>query len=166
MNCPLVGWENRENAELLLAYCQRQLDPQTSAILERHMAICPACREWAANQRAVEEAMDAWQAPPVSADFDRRLFQRIEANTSWWQKLTRPFYPGALGWNGWAAATACAVLFLAGAVLQNRPPAAGPAKDTAQVESVQPEQVERALDAMDTLSEFSHHVKDSSDAKM
>jgi len=37
----------------------------------------------------------------------------------------------------------------------------------AQVESVQPEQVEQALDAMEMLSEFSHHVRsDGQESKL
>jgi hypothetical protein len=37
----------------------------------------------------------------------------------------------------------------------------------AQVESVQPEQVERTLDTMEVLDEFSHHVRaDGPDSKL
>src|ERR1017187_8634573 len=44
MNCPL---EIRDNAQLLLDYCTRKLEPESVAILERHIALCGACREFA-----------------------------------------------------------------------------------------------------------------------
>jgi anti-sigma factor RsiW len=163
MNCPL---ESRENAEQLLDYCTRNLDAETTAILEQHIAICPACRQFAENQRAVWQALDAWEAEPVSPDFDRRLYRRIEEQVSWWQKLVRPLRPFALHWNV-AASTAGVFVVLAAGLLLNRPPAAPPVStDTAQVETVQPDQVEHALDAMDMLAEFDHHVKSGSNAKM
>ena len=51
MNCPL---ETRDNAQLLLDYCARKLEPESVAILERHIALCSACREFASRQRAVK----------------------------------------------------------------------------------------------------------------
>src|ERR1051325_5022425 len=93
MKCPM---ESHENAELLLAYCARRLDPETQIVLERHMAVCPACREFQKGQEIVWNALDAWEAMPVSVDFDRRLYRRIEeeeARASWWSRLMRPFRP-------------------------------------------------------------------------
>jgi hypothetical protein len=161
MNCPL---EAQENAEQLLDYCARKLDPESTAILERHIAICPACREFAGNQRAVWEAMDAWEAQPVAPDFNRKLYARIERQTSWWDMLARPFRPLTQRWGVSAAAAACLIL-VAGAIVDRRPTAPVPANDTPQVEQVQAEQVEHALDAMDMLAELSRNVK-SSAAKM
>ena len=167
MNCPL---ETRESAQALLDYCTRKLEPESVAILERHIAICGACREFARSQRAVWEALDAWEAAPVSADFDRRLYRRIEAQVSWWDVLVRPFRPlqhVALRRSLPAAAMAC-LLVMAGVLLQH--PAVSPAPppmDMAQVDSVQPEQVERTLDAMEMLNEFSRHVRtDTPDSKL
>jgi hypothetical protein len=68
-----------------------------------------------------------------------------------------------------AAAMAC-LLVVAGIVLER--PAISPIpppKDVAetQVDSVQPEQVERTLDAMEMLNEFSRHVRaDSPNSKL
>jgi anti-sigma factor RsiW len=155
MNCPL---QTRDNAEQLLDYCLRKLDPQTTATLERHIAICPRCREFAENQRAVWEALDTWEAEPVSADFDRRLYARIENDVPWWRALLRPL---SLHWNVAASAAGVFVVLTAGLLL-NRPTAIAPvpAQPTqAQVETVQPEQVEHALDAMDMLAEFDSHMK-------
>jgi anti-sigma factor RsiW len=166
MNCPLG---TRDNAEQLLDYCARRLDPNTSAILERHIAICPACREFAENQRAAWQALEAWEVEPVSADFDRRLYARIESDVSWWQALLRPLRPVATHWNVAASAAGVFVVLTAGLLL-NRPTAVAPTPETAQaqVETVQPEQVEHVLDAMDMLAEFDSHVKSgaSTNAKM
>ena len=90
MKCPI---ETRESAELLLEYCARKLDPESTAILQQHIAICPACREFADGQRALWDALDVWETTPVSADFDRRMYSRIAQEVGWWDRLVRPFRP-------------------------------------------------------------------------
>ena len=75
MRCPI---ESQENAELLLSYSARRLNPESTAILEAHMELCPACREFRDSQKALWEALDQWEARPVSPDFDRRLYRKIE----------------------------------------------------------------------------------------
>ena len=164
MNCPL---QDRDQAQQLLDYCSRKLDSQATAILEQHLANCPACSAFTAQQRAVSEALDAWDAPPVSADFNRRVYARIDQDVPWWHSLLRPM---ALRWSTVASAASVVVLLGAGLLL-NRPTAvAPPMPDVAQVQpaAVQAEQVERALDAMDMLAEFDSQVKPhkSTDAKM
>ena len=114
MNCPL---ETRENAQLLLDYCTRKLEPESVAALERHIAICGACREFASGQRAVWQALDAWEAAPVSADFDSRLYRRIETEVSWWDLLLRPFRPVTLRRSLPATAMAC-LLVMVGVILE------------------------------------------------
>lgn len=164
MKCPI---ETRENAELLLAYCARKLDAESTAILERHMEICPACREFADGQRAVWEALDAWEAAPVTQDFDRRLYRRIDREVSWWNLLLRPFAPAFVRQGLPIAAAACLVV-MAGVLLQHpaaAPPVAQP--QSAQVEALQPDQVDHALDAMRMLGEFNYRVRgDAADSKM
>jgi len=164
MNCPI---ETQESAEMLLQYCARKLDAESTAILERHMEICPACREFASGQRAVWNALDAWEAAPASADFDRRLYQRVETEISRWDLLMRPFRPMMVRQGLPAAAAACLVVMM-GVLLQR--PVAVPVdaqRQSAQVEAVQPDQVEHALDAMEMLAEFSRHVRaDAADSKM
>jgi len=158
MNCPL---QTRDHAEQLLAYCSRKLDPQTTAILEKHIALCPACREFAAQQSAVWEALDSWEAAPVSADFDRKLYTRIERDAPWWQSLLRPF---TVHWNVAASAAGVFVLLAAGLLLTHPVVTSPQPQEAAQVETVQPEQVEHALDAMDVLAEFDSHVKSAGKA--
>jgi len=152
MNCPL---EAPESADLLLEYCARSLSPESTAILERHIAVCPACRHFADGQRAVWEALDSWEAAPVSADFDRRLYSRIESEASWRERVWRAVRP-IFAYRGIpAAATAC-LLVTAGVVMLDRsvrPVHAPPVNPDIAVVEVQADQVETALDAMDVLSE-------------
>jgi hypothetical protein len=163
--------ESREDAQWLLDYCAGKLEAESEAKLEEHIATCGACGEFARGQRAVWEALDAWEAAPVSTDFDRRLYRRIEAQVSWWDLLVRPFRSPlrtVTPRRTLAAAAAACLLLTAGVLLRH--PAISPApapNDMAQVDTVQPEQVERTLDAMEMLNEFSHHVRtDGSDSKL
>jgi anti-sigma factor RsiW len=164
MKCPI---ETGESAELLLAYCTRKLDAESTAIIERHMEFCPACREFASGQRAVWEALDAWEAVPVTQDFDRRLYRRIDREVSWWHLLMRPLRP-VLVRQGLPIAAAACLLVMAGVLLERPagvPPAAQP--QSAQVEALQPDQVDHALDAMHMLGEFSSRMPgDAADSKM
>ena len=164
MKCPI---ETPENAQLLLAYCTRKLNAESTAIIERHMEICPACRQFSSCQRAVWEALDAWEAAPVTVDFDRRLYQRIDREVSWWHLLMRPLRP-MLVRQGLPIAAAACLLVVAGVMLQHpasAPPAAQP--HSAQVETPQPDQVDHALDAMHMLGEFSYRVRgDAAESKM
>jgi len=155
MKCPI---ETQDNAELLLDYCARKLDPETQAILERHLAVCPACREFQQGQNAVWQALDAWDAMPVSSDFDRRLYQRIEAETareSWWSRLVRPFRPffeAPLMSRSVPLAAAACLLVLAGVILEQ--PNNVSVSEEVAAEAIQPDQVERTLDDMEMLQQF------------
>jgi anti-sigma factor RsiW len=153
--------ENRENAELLLAYCARKLDPETQTILERHLAACPECREFQKNQETVWQALDAWEAMPVSMDFDRRLYRRIEeeeSRASWWSRLMRPFRPmfaPALMTRSVPLAAAACLLMIAGVILERPHDMAAPEDlADARMESIQPDQVESTLDDMEMLRQL------------
>jgi len=89
MNCPMES----HNPEMLVAYAAGELDAATAEAFERHMAECAGCRSVAGEQTALWKALDAWEAPPVSLDFDRRLYRRIdeEAGVSWRQRFSRAF---------------------------------------------------------------------------
>src|SRR5512144_986434 len=119
MRCPI---ETPENAETLLAYCSRKLDPASATVLEQHMQVCPACREFAAGQRTLWEALDSWEAEPVSPDFNQRLYERIEKEISWLDMLMRPFRPLMFRHVLSLVGTAC--LVIVAAVMLQRPPEA------------------------------------------
>jgi anti-sigma factor RsiW len=163
MKCPS---EDRENVELLLAHASRKLDAERAAVLEQHMAHCPACREYAAAQFAVWDALDAWKAPEVSADFDRRLYQRIDQEVSWWDLLIRPFRPLFAARAVTVAAAAC-VLIAAGVLLQRPDGTAVIPAPSAQVEPMPADQAANALQEMQMLQEFSSVVRaDAAEPRM
>jgi anti-sigma factor RsiW len=151
MNCPI---ENRESAELLMDFCSGKVEPAAAAVLEGHIEVCPACREFTSHQRAVWQALDGWEAPPVSADFDRRLYRRIEKEVSWWEMFIRPFRP--MLFRQGLPITAAAAVVLVASVLLDRPsvvPVPTP-PESAQVEAVAPEQAETALQEMELMREL------------
>jgi hypothetical protein len=155
MKCPM---ETGESVDLLVPYAARKLDAGTLAALERHLEACSACREFADGQRAVWGALDVWEAAPVSSDFDRRLSERIAERVGWWELALRPLRP-LMGWRVLpVAAAACAAIL--GAMLLERPSGpVRPAPVTAQVEAMQPDQVEHALDDLEMISQFDRSVR-------
>jgi anti-sigma factor RsiW len=163
MKCPLEAKRN----EVLLAYGSRKLDAGDSQLLEGHLESCPACRDFVQAQRAVWDALDVWQPAPVSADFDRRLYQRIDGQESWFDRVMRPFQQFGLR-HAVPIAASAAVVLVAGLLIQRTPaPLPTPQHDTAQMETLQPEQVVRALDEMEALSQLSRPVRaDKADSKM
>lgn len=157
MNCPL---ETEEGTGLLLDYCACKLSVESAAMVERHLAGCPACRDFAAGQQAVWTALDAWEAEPVSAGFDRRLYQRIETSLTWRGRVAGWLRP-LLAYHGVPAAAVLGLLLAMAVVVAERPapPAPVPASPEMAVVDVQPEQVEKALDTLDVLSEFNRKAK-------
>src|SRR2546421_89349 len=147
MRCPI---ESQENADLLLSYSARRLNPEATAILEAHMEICPTCREFRDGQKALWEALDQWEARPVSPDFDRRLYRRIEEQEQlpWWSRIFGSLRPMFVRPALPLAATACLVL-VAGFIIDDPARIAVPTVDSPQVREV--EQVERTLDDLDML---------------
>ena len=149
-----------ENAELLLAYCARKLEPDSVAILERHMAICPECAGLRDRQQAVWTALDTWQAEPVSADFDRRLHARIDAADAapWlqraWDRVADVFRP--MIWRPAYPLAALCALIVAAFVLDRRPGVdPQPAQPSEiRVSATEAEQVERTLEDMEMLRQF------------
>jgi anti-sigma factor RsiW len=155
MKCPL---ETREDKEILVAYGSGALNAGDTKLLEGHLQTCSRCREFASGQRVVWEALDTWEAAPVSADFDQRLFARIEQDISWWQRMRGRLGPLII--HRALPLTAVAALLVAGVLLDWSPrPKALPRATTAQVEGLQPEQVVRALDEMEVLNQFDRLMK-------
>jgi anti-sigma factor RsiW len=148
MNCLSEG----RKPEMLVAYAAGALDAETAHAVEEHLAGCDACRSMAADQIAVWKALEAWEAPVVSPDFDRRLYLRIdqEAHLSWWQRLTRPFRFMPLR-QALPLTASAGLLLIAGLLLQFPGPRARVAP---RPEVVRANQVERALDDLDLLGQF------------
>jgi hypothetical protein len=150
MRCPI---ETQENAELLLSYSSRKLNPESTAILEAHMEVCPQCREFRDGQRTLWEALDQWEARPISADFNRRLYRKIEEQEQlgWWERIFGAGRPMFLRPALPLAATACIVL-VAGLMIDSPGRIAAPVAENPQVREV--EQVERTLEDMEMLRQF------------
>jgi len=165
MKCPM---ENREGEELLLNYVSRALEAQEAAAFDQHMLTCAACREFAHGQKAVWEALDLFEPAPISADFDRRLYQRID-KLSWWDRFVDALRSPMVAHRGLPIAAAAAVLVVAG-VIWERPPAPHAAPQSplsAEVQTLQPDQVQHALDDMEMLREFNHLMRtEPSESKM
>lgn len=163
MMCPI---ESRET-EVLMAYSSGKLHAGLTPALAGHLENCPACREFVHAQRAVWDALDVWQAAPVSADFDRRLYQSIDQHVSWFDRVLRPFHWGGFR-QAFPIAASAGLVLMAGLLLQHS--SVTPAvqqQNTAQMDALQPEQLELALDEMEALSQLSRPVHtDSSDSKM
>lgn len=149
MRCPT----EERNPGILVAHAAGELDAETARVLEQHVAGCSACRAVAANQAVVWKALDLWEAPPISPDFDRKLYRRIDetGQMSWWQRLTRPLRPMPL--RQVVPLTAMAGLLLAAGFLLERPVQVVPVASRPDV--VRASQLERTLDDMELLGQFS-----------
>jgi len=163
MNCPI---RNEETAELLLAYTARRLDPVKTATLEAHMKVCVECSEFRAGQELAWNALDAWEAPAVSPDFNRRLYQRIEAEAArpWYRRL---FAAPAVTWKPALPLAAACLLIAAGFVLDH-PVSIGsvPSSSSVKVGVADAEQVESALDDLQLLRQLDSTAISSSSESM
>jgi anti-sigma factor RsiW len=166
MKCPI---DSKENAELLLDYCARRLDPERTLLLEAHMAGCEACRRIGEGQRALWTALDQWEAMEVSGSFDRRLYRRIEEEAApgsrWWRLGQRARFVLA---SPALPLTATAGLVLAVGFLLHEP-AKPPVSPEPPVAAGDVEQVERTLEDLDMLRQLnltSRGVEDGSGPTM
>lgn len=140
MSCPLHGGEG---AELLLAYCARRLDADTRTWLEGHMSSCADCRVLAEQQQAVWEALDQWDALPVSEEFDARLRERIQACGKEWAKAD------ARIWRSFPLPLAAASILLCAVMLLRWPGGLRP--DAQPIPAAEVEAVEAALEDIEML---------------
>jgi anti-sigma factor RsiW len=140
MECPM---EARGNEDLLLDYASGRLAPAAAAVLERHLEGCERCRAWANSQKAVWSALETWEAPPAAAGFDRELYQRIEREwrRAWWVPPLLRLRPAL------SLALASVLVFFAFLIQFPRP--------ARQIEMVDADRLERALDDMEMLRELS-----------
>ncbi len=153
MNCPLL---REETADLLLDYSAGRLDASRAAMLERHMDGCAACNTFRLEQTAVWDALDAWKPMPVSIDFNRRLWQRIDAaaNAPWYRSLA-----DAMRFANWkpVLTLALAVLMIAGGFLLDHPGSPRPSNAPASVRGVsvtEADQLEQTLDDIQLLRQL------------
>ncbi|HEY3442135.1 MAG TPA: hypothetical protein VGK29_15350 [Paludibaculum sp.] len=140
--CPL---QSEDHAQLLLSYCSRRLDPAHTAVLQRHIELCAACRTLLESQQLVWDALDAWNNSPISRDFDTRLLQRIHHHRGparWLSSIS------------WKPALPVAAILALGIIAFPTQPNTAPQPDTTQAE-----QVEGALEDLDMLQHLPLDVK-------
>lgn len=161
MTCPL----QTDNADVLLDYCARVLDAERKQMLETHMAHCDECREMARAQTEIWTAMDAYDAEPVSADFDRRLYARMDEmdKVPAWERFWAPVREYLQGQPAWkpvlsiaAASAVLVVVFVVGGDAPQPVPMPAAVIDVRDVE-----QAERALEDIEMLRQFEAAPADS-----
>jgi len=138
--------------------CQKQTSDA------EHLRECPECAAFVSAQRSVSAALDLWEAPPVSADFDRKLYQRIEQEVPWWDFLVRPFRP--LAGPRWLPVAATAGLMVAVGLWVGRPGEAPMAPASAQVQALPADQAADALQEMQVMQEFSNLIHSDAEPRM
>lgn len=149
--CPLIAGD--ENADLLLDYTNRKLDPELTEVFERHMAMCAACQAFVEAQSSVWRALDAFEAMPVSDDFDQKLWAKIEREErrSWWWRALNFVSSGPF----WKPVIPLAAMALIAVGLWMKPgtPMAEPLQKA--VVKMDVEQIETALDDIEMLQVLS-----------
>ncbi len=158
MSCAIP---TKASAELILDYCAGRLAPERAQEIEAHARGCASCRELIHAQRAVWQALEHWDAPPVPSDFDRELYARIEAEERSSGAVIKWARAAAARWSpfSWrtpvAVAAACAAVVLAIiAEIPGNRAVPQPAEPQARMEHVDIEQVERTLDDMTMLKQL------------
>jgi hypothetical protein len=149
-NCLIGG---QENAGVLLAWLEKRLPAETALALERHAAVCEGCRKMMEGQRAVWRALEDWDAEPVAADFDRKLYRAIEEEDerSWMQRLLDPIFRPAVPFAIRPAVPLAATTLALGALLLFQAPGNIDPGKRAGIEAPDAEQVEHTLDDLEML---------------
>lgn len=163
--------ENREGEELLLNYVSGALETQEAMCFDQHMLSCAACREFAHGQKAVWEALDLFEPASISADFDRRLYQRIDKVSWWnrcWDQAVATLRSPMLTHRGLPIAAAAAMLVIGGYVWERPSATSAPQSPlSAEMQTLQPDQVQHALDDMEMLGDFNRLMRsDPAESKM
>ena|SRR5215469_4891916 len=144
----------KEGAEIAVDYCAGTLGSRERADFERHLADCEPCSRVVMAQREVWETLDRWTAPEVSTNFDARLYSKIARENEspawvrWMRRVLRPPVPMAAWKPAISVAAACAVL---AAGLMVRAPRPGDRDHAPQIQRVDIDQVQTALDDIDVL---------------
>jgi hypothetical protein len=156
MTCPL---KTKETTHVLLDYTARRLDAPRAVLLEQHMDGCPECALYRLEQAAVWDALDTWEAPPVAMDFNRRLWQRIDAAAvePWYKTLAASLR--FADWKPVLPLTAAILVVAAGFLLDHSGDrAVMPGNAVSGVSVREADQVEQMLDDIQLLHQFDSAV--------
>jgi hypothetical protein len=161
MICPL----KTEETELLLDYSAGRLnapgDAARKAFLEQHIVSCPACASFQTEQAAVWNALDMWEPTPVSVDFNRNLWRRIDmaAAAPWYRRLAAALRAANL--KPVLPMTAAIALIVAGFLLDHP----GANKVQPGFTANEAEQVEQTLDDLQLLHQLDAVAAPDANAK-
>jgi hypothetical protein len=176
MSCHI---RSEEHTDHLLAYSAGKLRGEAAVKLELHMRSCVECAAIGKAQSNVWNLLDNWEVRPVSADFNRQLYAKIDRATSasWLERFaasvndflrpvfSRPAFPLA----------AASLVIAAGFVLDHPGRSFSPAGkapdfhalkvdvNRVDLNKVEVDQVEATLDDIDVLRQFD--VKPDESAK-
>jgi len=153
MTCPLL----KQETEILLDYSAGRLDAARASLLEQHMDACADCASVRMEQTAVWNALDLWEPAPVSLDFNRRLWQRIDAAASdaWYRSLAQSLR--IANWKPVFPLTA-AILVIAAGFLFDHP---GYENSVPGVSVTEADQVEQTLEDIQLLRQLDWGQLDS-----
>jgi len=160
IKCPLL---REDSADVLLDYSAGRLDKARAARLERHMETCDACAAFRVQQGALWSALDEWEPEPVSMDFNRRMWQKIDLldATPWYRRLTYSWKPGL--------ALAAAVVLVATAFVMDHGGTVAQKHDVSITEPgvsvTEVDQVEKTLDDVQLLKQFDSTVTETGASK-
>jgi len=110
---------------------------------ERHVTMCAECQDVIRKQEALMTLLDTFEAPSVSMDFNRRLWQRIDSKPGFADVLRQWLKPAI-------PLTVAAALVVVGFVYDHRPASSVQPR----VSASEAEKVERALDDIQLLTPF------------
>jgi anti-sigma factor RsiW len=146
MICPLQS----EETDLLLDYSAGRLNAAKRASVEQHMDTCARCASFRADQAAVWDALDLWEPAPVSLNFNRNLWHRIDAAAAepWYKHLAQSLRFG--NWRPVLPLTAAVALIAAGFLLDHP----GARKAEAGFTLNEAQQVEQTLDDIQLLHQM------------
>jgi hypothetical protein len=166
MKCPL---ESKHGSDRIMEYCTGALSSEDRSALDWHVSECARCRQLVEAQRSVWNMLDAWEPAPVSEDFNRRLYARIDAEESgrgwisgWVRAWTARMSP--LSWKP-AIPVAAAFMTLVAVIMLQSPAVRQDSVDESKVrvEKVDIHQVERTLEDLDMLKQL-NPVSSSTDS--
>lgn len=158
MKCPL---SLEDGADVLLDYSAGRLDKARGSLLARHMETCHACAAFGARQGALWSALDEWEPEPVSMDFNRRMWRKIDLleATPWYRRLGNSLRPGS--WKpGFALAAAVVLVATAFVMDHSETVVVSPGVSITEVD-----QVEKTLDDVQLLKQFDSTVTETAASK-
>ena len=130
-----------------------------------YLAKSPECRAMYEQQEALWEALDLWEPIEPSAEFDQRLYQRIERSrengiaAAWgWPSRPLEWITAARSSAGPSLAWTLAALLLVASGIVSYQPRSGPdgvaARAPRLVEAEFVEQIDQTLDDIEMLADF------------